>query len=61
MALDELKDNDHVEDYGSFKAIMEEELADNFPQIKLDYVDDSRGKGFSISTGMNNCGDGCSC
>ena len=61
MALDEPKDEDHVEDFGDFRVLVEKDLADNFPEIKMDFVDTPQGKGFSVSTGdSGGCGSGCS-
>ncbi|MFZ5969912.1 MAG: hypothetical protein ACOYVK_22355 [Bacillota bacterium] len=61
MALDELKDDDYVEHFESFQTIVAKEISENIPEIRVDYIADSRGKGFSISTGSGGCGDGCNC
>lgn len=61
IALDELKEDDYIEDMGSFKAIMYNDLLKNIEELKVDYVEDYRGKGFTISTGNGGCGEDCSC
>ncbi|MEW9121146.1 MAG: hypothetical protein AB2421_00450 [Thermotaleaceae bacterium] len=59
MALDEPKEEDYVEDFGSFKIIVEEEIIKNLPEISVDYVNNFQGKGFTVSTGAGGCGDSC--
>lgn len=61
MALDEQKENDQVEDLGSFKILAGEDLTKTLPEITIEYIDDHRGKGFSVKTGDGGCGDCSSC
>jgi len=41
--------------------IAEKDFLKDFDKITVDYIDNARGKGFSISTGDSGCGDDCSC
>ncbi|SHJ79552.1 hypothetical protein SAMN02745975_02893 [Geosporobacter subterraneus DSM 17957] len=59
MALDELKEEDHVEDCGTFSVIVAKEVLEGVPELSLDFVNNARGKGFTISTGARSCGDSC--
>ena len=59
MALDEPKEDDHVESLEEFKVLVEKDLTDNFPELKVDFIDNAHSKGFMISTGAEGgCGGG---
>ncbi|AOT71559.1 hypothetical protein [Geosporobacter ferrireducens] len=59
MALDEPKEEDYVEDFGSFSTIIARDVLEGLPQVSIDFVNNARGKGFTISTGAGGCGDSC--
>ena len=59
MALDEPKEEDYVEDCGDFSVIMDKDVLEGLPQVRIDFVHNANGKGFSISTGAGGCGDSC--
>ncbi len=59
VALDDIKDNDIIEDFGNFKLSVESDFEQHYPEVTINYVDNQKGKsGFVIST---NTQGGCGC
>jgi len=67
MALDEPKENDEVFDESGLKFLVNKDLLDSVKPINVEFVETTRGSGFSITSALNNkgktdnCCGTCSC
>jgi Fe-S cluster assembly iron-binding protein IscA len=66
MALDEPQVDDEVVDHKGIKYLVNKGLLEQVKPINVDFVENERGSGFSISSnlakeGGSSCGGSCSC
>jgi Fe-S cluster assembly iron-binding protein IscA len=51
-------ENDTVYENDGFKVLVSKEHDKLYTNLEIDFIDDKRGRGFTISTGKK-CGEGC--
>jgi len=59
MALDEPKENDLVVENDGIKFVIDENFANYFPAVNIDFRRSWVGKQFFIDTNSNGCSEGC--
>lgn len=66
LGLDELRESDHSIDLDGYTYVVDQELAGQMGELKVDFIDDGIRKGFLITSEnplpeAPSCGSGCSC
>jgi iron-sulfur cluster assembly protein len=61
MALDEPKENDEVFNENGLTFLINKELLDSVKPISVEFVETSRGSGFSVTSALSNKGKDDNC
>ncbi len=61
MALDEPKETDQVFAINGMTYLVDSNLSKEVTFVKVDYVQTAYGQGFSITSDLQGCAEGCSC
>ncbi|WP_418792377.1 hypothetical protein [Phosphitispora sp. TUW77] len=57
------KDDDEIFEYDGFKVVISKEYSNMYSNLVIDWIDNSRGKGFTVfdkdASGCGSCSGGC--